>query len=454
MIQLRMAGELPDLAVYAQQRGAEDRPWADVERAGERPVVYVARGSHTGYFAVRAALDRRVVRPRRRPGAGIDPALEILGDDPPGWVMWPGTWGGTTAARADGVQQPQGARRPRAVGRSGELLAPPGDRNRPRRPSSRCRSPTSAAGDGTLAYAVPAGADVAALAVTVSIPGVEDSAATYTFPVDQPKGVVELPETPGVAYVLTVSAVSAAGDVGEATTLEVGAPTPEPEPDAPAPRRPPCATRSPASSPTPPRGRTASDIMADVRSLATVVAAKSVDPPLSIGLFGEWGSGKSFFMGKMREHVDRLQDETRKADGESAYCGHIRQIVFNAWHYADANLWASLVTHIFESLAGEGDDRARLAALLKTTAVQRAHADERLEAATTEEKAAQRELDEVLEARGRHQARGRRSPGATSRTSSRMATSGSPPSRWGSCSAGRRWGSGRSATSHASCRTR
>jgi KAP family P-loop domain len=37
-------------------------------------------------------------------------------------------------------------------------------------------------------------------------------------------------------------------------------------------------------------------ITREVEALASLVAARAVSPPLSIGLFGEWGSGKSFFM--------------------------------------------------------------------------------------------------------------------------------------------------------------
>ena len=47
-----------------------------------------------------------------------------------------------------------------------------------------------------------------------------------------------------------------------------------------------------------------------VEAMASLVAAWSVEPPLSIGLFGEWGSGKSFFMQKMKERVRGLIAET------------------------------------------------------------------------------------------------------------------------------------------------
>src|SRR2546421_1526062 len=98
--------------------------------------------------------------------------------------------------------------------------------------------------------------------------------------------------------------------------------------------------------------------------LCEVIMAQDVTPPLSIGLFGEWGSGKSSFTRLMRQEVDRISRESAaaKSDRSVAFCTDVRQIVFNAWHYADANLWASLVIHIFEELgspAGRDADEKR-----------------------------------------------------------------------------------------------
>jgi hypothetical protein len=91
-------------------------------------------------------------------------------------------------------------------------------------------------------------------------------------------------------------------------------------------------------------------VAADAGALADVIAATATVPPLSIGLFGDWGSGKSFFIGEVQRRVRRLALLSRRGD-QSAYHGYIRNITFNAWHYADANLWASLVAHIFDELA-------------------------------------------------------------------------------------------------------
>jgi hypothetical protein len=101
MVQLRMddAAGHPDIAVYAQHRYGELRPWEQVEKFAPdllRPVVYVARGSHASYFeagfhqteAWYDLADGKRRMPKR-------PRLEILGTDEPAWARWPGRWGDT-----------------------------------------------------------------------------------------------------------------------------------------------------------------------------------------------------------------------------------------------------------------------------------------------------------------------------------------------------------------------
>jgi hypothetical protein len=100
MIQLRLdaPGEQPDLAVYAQHAHAEQRPWNKVQRVGDQPVVYPARGSHASYFSADvhwtgAWFD---FADATRPGPPLD--LHIISDGAgvDGWAIWPGRWGGTT----------------------------------------------------------------------------------------------------------------------------------------------------------------------------------------------------------------------------------------------------------------------------------------------------------------------------------------------------------------------
>ncbi len=104
-------------------------------------------------------------------------------------------------------------------------------------------------------------------------------------------------------------------------------------------------------------------IAAEVRILAAIMLAREVTPPLAIGLFGPWGAGKSFFMRALREEGERLALQAETAP-RSTFCARVVQIEFNAWHYADTNLWASLATFILDSLAARVAPPADGAALL------------------------------------------------------------------------------------------
>lgn len=94
------------------------------------------------------------------------------------------------------------------------------------------------------------------------------------------------------------------------------------------------------------RGEDHLDIKKDVEAFARVMAAKSFIPPLAIALLGKWGSGKSFFMHKLKENIQKLSQN----NPQDAFCEGIAQVHFNSWSYMDANLWASIVTRIFEAL--------------------------------------------------------------------------------------------------------
>jgi hypothetical protein len=91
----------------------------------------------------------------------------------------------------------------------------------------------------------------------------------------------------------------------------------------------------------------------EVDAIATVLAARTVDPPLALGLFGDWGTGKTFFMDDLEKRIGLLAAREAVADrhgDDRVYCRNIVQLRFNAWHYIDVDLWASLANAIFEGL--------------------------------------------------------------------------------------------------------
>jgi hypothetical protein len=110
-------------------------------------------------------------------------------------------------------------------------------------------------------------------------------------------------------------------------------------------------------------GRDVLGFSLEVDAIARLVASDGVDPPLSIGLFGEWGSGKSYFMRRLRERIDGFASATRRRREivgvpTPGYVGHVVQVEFNAWNYVEVDLWASLVAHIFDRLHAHVTDEA------------------------------------------------------------------------------------------------
>jgi hypothetical protein len=90
----------------------------------------------------------------------------------------------------------------------------------------------------------------------------------------------------------------------------------------------------------------------EARRLAELACHVANTPPMAVALFGDWGSGKSTFMARMQEAVADI-GATWKNDPEPPFATRVAQIRFNAWTYADGDLWASLAAEIFRQLRRE-----------------------------------------------------------------------------------------------------
>lgn len=96
----------------------------------------------------------------------------------------------------------------------------------------------------------------------------------------------------------------------------------------------------------------------EARGLARVLTARDTGTPFALALLGDWGSGKSTFMNLLWTEIDELSGQAarhvvgRRDLDASPYCAGVRQVAFNAWHYADDHLWAGLIRHLLGQLAG------------------------------------------------------------------------------------------------------
>jgi hypothetical protein len=116
----------------------------------------------------------------------------------------------------------------------------------------------------------------------------------------------------------------------------------------------------------------------EARIFARLLAGQETKLPLAVGLFGPWGGGKSFFMESIRAEMATLAKE--KAPG---YHHAVAHITFNAWHYVDADLWASLGLRIFEGVTEHlGEGRKNITGAERDAAMTRIESAQHQKAAT------------------------------------------------------------------------
>ncbi|SEJ69265.1 KAP family P-loop domain-containing protein [Demequina mangrovi] len=92
----------------------------------------------------------------------------------------------------------------------------------------------------------------------------------------------------------------------------------------------------------------------DRAAMAALIASKAVSPPIAIAVFGAWGSGKSSFMEQLAEQVDSHQ-------GKPGFVRRVRHVRFNAWHYAESELLASLLQAVWDEIGDKEVVRASVA---------------------------------------------------------------------------------------------
>jgi hypothetical protein len=92
-------------------------------------------------------------------------------------------------------------------------------------------------------------------------------------------------------------------------------------------------------------------IQTEADAFAYLIASCDLKPPLAIGLFGDWGSGKSFLMRAIDQRLQSIKRLVADQDQRTVRVWkNIVAIEFNAWEYVQGNLWAGLLERIFGQL--------------------------------------------------------------------------------------------------------
>lgn len=102
----------PLTATFAHHNEAERCDWIHVQRTeGTRPIVYVALGSHASYFSSGSHLWQAGAAADYVDGqTHVSPSVIDVpthASDTPGWMQWPGRWGGTGYRGSDSPTGPE-----------------------------------------------------------------------------------------------------------------------------------------------------------------------------------------------------------------------------------------------------------------------------------------------------------------------------------------------------------
>ncbi len=235
LVQLRVGeGGVPDAIACGRHAGGERASWEEIERGrieeGEAPVLYPARGSHApllrpATWAAPCVPDHNDgLGPRSRPRL-----VDLGGDEPPGWVSWPGRWGSTRRREAFEGESPHGPahqpawREPARFHAEARPLAEVPTWTEPPPPTPRFRA-WREGNHAVLTYRfaeAPAGQGAPAWIVAAAIgEGEERGEVVHSFGVDGPGGACALPLAEGTpAYAVRACVASTMGTPGPTVTV-------------------------------------------------------------------------------------------------------------------------------------------------------------------------------------------------------------------------------------------
>ena len=90
------------------------------------------------------------------------------------------------------------------------------------------------------------------------------------------------------------------------------------------------------------------------KAFADLIESPYTDPPLTIGIYGSWGMGKSSLLGQIDEKLKKRHNSRQQKNGstsDTATSLQVHVINFNAWEYSASEVvWPGLVRKIIDEM--------------------------------------------------------------------------------------------------------
>jgi Cdc6-like AAA superfamily ATPase len=84
------------------------------------------------------------------------------------------------------------------------------------------------------------------------------------------------------------------------------------------------------------------------QALSELVCNPDMKTPITVGIYGQWGKGKTFLMKKIRETIEKTIANKEKSKGNLT---NILTVDFNAWSYAASeHMWAGMVINLYNEV--------------------------------------------------------------------------------------------------------